>query len=265
MKIIVITGVSSGIGFATATLLSESHKVYGLSRTRPESEFPFNWLQADVTDKSSISRVIQTVLEEHDCIDVLINNAGISELASVEHSNLDLARQIMETNFFGSLTCIQQVIPAMKKRGEGLIINISSIGGRVGLPFQGLYCASKFALEGLTESLRMEVAQYGINAILLEPGDCKTSISFKRTLLEKDLSSGYTSPIQRTESKVKSDEQNGFLPEDIAVKILRLIEKNPKRMRYTVGPLLQRLVPSIKNLLPERWFEKLLIYYYQLQ
>lgn len=181
-KVILITGASTGIGFETALLLAEKgHKVYASMRnlekkTPLEAEaakrnVQLNILQLDVQDESSIEACIAKILESEKTIDVLINNAGAGFIKPMEQASMDEIKQVIDVNFYGPIRCSKAVLPLMRKQRSGHIINISSVGGIVGQPANEIYCAAKFALEGLTESLATYMQPYfGINVSLIEPG-----------------------------------------------------------------------------------------------
>jgi NAD(P)-dependent dehydrogenase (short-subunit alcohol dehydrogenase family) len=174
-KIVLITGISSGFGKSTAEFLAQKgYIIYGTSRKTIEVDNRINVLKADVTDIGSVKAAVETILNKEGRIDILINNAGMGisgpiEFASTEDFNLQ-----MDTNFIGVVNMIQSVLPAMRKQKEGTIVNISSIGGLMGLPFQGFYSASKYAIEGMSEALRMELKPFHIKVVVVRPGDFHT-------------------------------------------------------------------------------------------
>ena len=193
-------------------------------------------------------------------IDVLINNAGIHLAGAIEEiSNIDAKLQF-DTNFFGALNLIRCVLPSMRNHKNGLIINISSIGGLMGLPFQGIYSASKFALEGLTESLRMEIKETGVQATLISPGDTCTPITHHRTKNYGTLKSKqYALNFYRTMNVVEKDECAGTDPIEIAKLIHKLIHKKKLRVRYVSGNLSERLAVSLKKIISPELFESILM------
>ncbi|MGC8873617.1 MAG: SDR family NAD(P)-dependent oxidoreductase, partial [Chloroflexia bacterium] len=155
--VVLITGASSGIGLACARYLADrGYRVFGTSR-HPEAcpPEPFPMIQMDVCDDASVLRGVEAVRERAGRIDVLVNNAGIGYGGAIEDTSLEEAHRQFETNFFGALRLCRAVLPIMRAQGSGLIVNMSSIGGLIGLPFQGLYSATKFALEGMSEALRL--------------------------------------------------------------------------------------------------------------
>lgn len=177
-----MTGSSSGIGYETSLLLARNQfTTYATMRNINKSDrlreialnenIPLNVTQLDVNSDTSVDDAIENIVKENDRIDILVNNAGYDLFGSLEESSLEEIKQQFETNVFGVIRTTKAVIPTMRKQGNGTIVNISSVGGTVGLfPFTTAYHANKFAVEGFTESLRQEIADFGINVILIEPG-----------------------------------------------------------------------------------------------
>lgn len=265
-KVVIVTGASSGIGRACAQALhARGHRVYGASRTAGQGSAEYAHLAMDVTRDESVAQAVGELLKREQRIDVVVNSAGYGLAGAVEDTSPEEARQQFETNFFGALRVIQAVLPHMRSQKAGLIINVSSLGGAIGLPFQGLYSASKFAMEGLTESLRQEVRPFGIRATLIQPGDVQTRITDNRV---RTRSSGGGSPyaehFQRTLEVIEREERKGAPPEAVAQLVLGLLEEKEPRVRYTVGHLGQRLSTLAKLLLPSKAFEKSLMSFYGL-
>ena len=180
-KVVFITGISSGFGKSVSALLArKGYTVYGTYRTPCDVDSRVNALQMDVTDADGVNRCIKQVLEKEGRIDVLINNAGMHTGGPVEMIPDDLIRLQMETNFMGAVHTVKAVLPSMRRHKMGTIINISSIGGLMGLPFQGYYSSAKFALEGWSEALRMELRPFNIKVIVIEPGDFHTRNTVNR-------------------------------------------------------------------------------------
>ena len=181
-KVAVVTGSSSGIGYETSLLLARNQiKTYatmrnmsksdGLIKIASEENLQLNVAQLDVNDDLSVNKAIDKIVKDNDRIDILVNNAGYDLFGPLEESSLEEIKQQFETNVFGVIRTTKAVIPTMRKQGKGTIINVSSVGGKVGLlPFLTAYHASKFAIEGFTESLRQELDDFNINIILIEPG-----------------------------------------------------------------------------------------------
>jgi NAD(P)-dependent dehydrogenase (short-subunit alcohol dehydrogenase family) len=165
----------------------------------------------------------------------------------------------------GAFRVARAVLPGMRQRGSGVIVNVSSLGGIFGLPFQSFYSASKFALEGWTESLRYEVSPFGIRVVLVEPGDVKTGFTGSRVrAAAADSSSAYTSRFSKCMGIVEKEEQHGVPPETIARLVCRIIEGNAKRPRYTSGQISQRASAVLKRLLPGQVFESIIGSFYGL-
>jgi NAD(P)-dependent dehydrogenase (short-subunit alcohol dehydrogenase family) len=266
-RVVLITGASSGIGRACAELLSaRGHTVYGTSR-QPLADAPrrWKWLALDVTQDDSVRRAVDAVLAAEGRIDVVVNNAGYALAGALEDSSLDEARRQLDTNLLGVLRVCKAVLPSMRERKAGLFIHISSLGGAVGLPFQGLYSASKFALEGLTESLRQEVASFGIEATLVQPGDVKTRITENRVLASQSgPGSVYRAQFETALATIEAEERAGVPPEDVARTVVTLVENGTVRVRYPVGRLAQRVAVMAKWVLPSRTFERLVMSVYGL-
>ncbi|MEO5896376.1 MAG: SDR family NAD(P)-dependent oxidoreductase [Vicinamibacterales bacterium] len=201
MKTIVVTGASTGIGFATAVSLARAgHDVFAtmrnpsrspeLQKLAAEESLSITVVSLDVTDEASVTSGIAHVAESRGRIDVLVNNAGVGHLGSVEETPIDVVRQTMETNFFGALRCTQAVLPGMRKQNSGHIINISSVAGRLASAGQSAYCASKFALEALSEALATEMRPFNVRVSIVEPGVIQTPIFSKSEDVTSDVYSG---------------------------------------------------------------------------
>ena len=271
-EIVLITGASSGIGRACAQHLAQrGYRVYGTSRRAPLPPDPAApgspvMIRMDVDQDESVSQAVEFILREEGRLDVVVNNAGFGIAGAVEDTSMGEARAQMETNFFGVLRVCRAVLPAMRERRAGLIVNVSSLGGVIALPYQALYSASKFAVEGLTEALRMEVKQFGIRVALLEPGDCSTQFTANRCVVEAgQLNGPYTERFDHMIKTVEADEQGGCPPEKIAHALERIIRQPSPRPRYRHGPAIQSLAASLKGILPGKLFEWLFMKVYGLQ
>lgn len=272
-KVILITGTSSGLGKTTASYLArKGHMVIGTSRTAPsideidvsqQPSYPL-LVNMDITNPTTIQNTVSFLQHHFNRIDVLINNAGYGISGPIEETSIRDAQSLFNTNFFGTLRVIQDVLPLMKKQQSGLIINISSIGGILGLPFQGVYSASKFAVEGMTESLRMEVSSFGINVVLVEPGDFHTGFTDHRKKI-LNSSSAYAEAQKRTTRIFEHDEQNGADPIQLASLIERIIRSTHPKCRYRVGSLSQRFAGSLKGVISDRIVQWILMKYYKLK
>ncbi len=264
--VVLITGASSGIGQACARRLARQQAiVYGTSRQQElvlNHCEPWTLLPMDITDAEAIAAGVARILKEQGRIDVLINNAGYGLAGAVEDVSLGEAQDIFDTNVLGAIRLCQAVIPAMRKQEHGTIINISSLAGRIALPFQGLYSATKHAIEGLSETLRMELRPQRICVVLVEPGDIHTRFTEHRRFAAANATSIHSRRLRRALDQAETDERNGAKPELVARTISRILRARFPRPRYTVGQPLQRLVWHLKTWLPARWFEALLSRYY---
>ena len=265
-KVILITGASSGIGKATADFLSDKgYIIYGTSRCPNKYQTPqkYSLLPLDINDEKSISNLIDIVLNKEKNIDVLINNAGVGITGPGEETSIKAMRDNFETNFFGPIKLMQQVLPSMRSNKKGLIINITSIAGYMGLPFRGCYSASKGALEIFSESIRMEVKKYGVNITTIAPGEFATDISRRR--YHSPIKEGQNKKIyEESLNKMNSHVANGSNPNHIARYIFKLINIKSPNVHYTVGAWFQIFSIFLKNILPDFLYEKLLMNYYKL-
>jgi len=264
-KVILITGVSSGFGKASSELLAAAgHIVYGTVRNTVEGHRSVNILEMDLTNRESIKKTVKSIIGKEGRIDVLINNAGMHTGCPVETSKIENIKLQMDTNFFGMVSLTKEVLPFMRKQGGGTIINFSSIGGLMGLPFQAFYSSSKFAIEGFSEALRMEVKQYNINVIVINPGDFHTNNTQNRRkfLPLPNECDPYQDQFFKTLEVIEKDENNGWLPEFLAKKIVRIVKcKNP-RQRYIIASFEQKLAVVLKYILPGKMFRKILESHY---
>ena len=267
-KVILITGISSGFGKQAARLLAEKgHIVYGTVRKENGSENQVNYLKMDLMDYDSIKLAVNTVLEKEGRIDILINNASMHTGGPIETSPTENIKLQMDTNFIGMANLTREVLPVMRKQGGGTIINFSSIGGLMGLPFQAFYSAGKFAIEGFSEALRMEVKQFNIRIVLINPGDFHTSNSANRRnfLAPTDINDPYNEQFEKTLSIIEKDESNGWEPVVLARKIVEIIEcKNPHQ-RYIIASFEQKLAVVLKHILPGKLFRMILEDHYKIK
>ena len=263
-KVILITGISSGFGMKTAELLAEKgHIVYGTVRKETGVIKKVNVLKMDLTDHLSIHQAVSQVLQNEGRIDILVNNAGMHTGGAIETSPIENAKLQLDTNIMGMVYMLKEVLPSMRKQKSGTIINFGSIGGLMGLPFQGFYSASKFAIEGISEALRMELRQFNINVVVINPGDFHTNnTANRRNFLAKAANDPYAEQFSKTLSIIEKDENGGWPPEVLAKKLVRIIEmKNPGH-RYVIASLEQKLAVVLKRILPSSWFMKILAPHY---
>jgi len=263
-QVIVITGASSGFGKAAAEMLSaKGHIVYGLCRRELQHD-TIRYRQCDVRDREQIKAVVEGIVKESGRIDVLVNNAGMGiggalELATAEEIDLQ-----MGTNFMGCVNMCQAVLPHMRRVRKGKIINLSSIGGVMGLPYQGFYSASKFAIEGFSEALSAEVRGFGIKVCMIEPGDFATGFTGSRRNSQATLDDPDYGPIfRRTLGLIEKEENGGLKPEVLARRIVKLVEKKNPPLRNVVANLEQWLSVVIKRVLSGNQMVAILRSYYK--
>jgi NAD(P)-dependent dehydrogenase (short-subunit alcohol dehydrogenase family) len=263
-KVVFITGISSGFGKSISILLAQrGYIVYGTYRTACELDTRVNALQMDVNDAGGMDRCIKQVLEKEGRIDVLINNAGMHTGGPAEFIPDDLVRRQMETNFMGAVHTVKAVLPSMRRQKDGMIINITSIGGLMGLPYQGYYSASKFALEGWSEALRMELRPFNIKVIVIEPGDFHTRNTVNRINIHAvNGDDSYESQFAKTLDIIQHDEIGGWNPAILAFKIGKIIEKKNPAEKYIVASFPQKLAVVLKYILPGKWFSAILRTHY---
>jgi NAD(P)-dependent dehydrogenase (short-subunit alcohol dehydrogenase family) len=267
-KVILITGISSGFGRETARLLAEdSHIVYGTVRRETESSESVNSLRMDLTDPVSIREAVSSVIEKEGRIDILINNAGMHTGGPVETLPVEYIKLQMDTNFMGMVHLTREVLPYMRNQGSGRIINVSSIGGLMGLPFQAFYSAAKFAVEGFSEALRMELSQFNIKVVVINPGDFHTSNSANRRnfLAASGKDDPYHEQFEKSLSAIEKDETNGWKPTILAGKMVKIVNSNNPRQRYIISSFEQKLAVAIKHILPGKVFRMILQDHYKIK
>jgi NAD(P)-dependent dehydrogenase (short-subunit alcohol dehydrogenase family) len=264
--VILITGASSGIGRSTAEYLtSKGHTVYGTIRKPLTESVIFKTVTMDVSDATSIQRAVNEILNNESRIDILINNAGLGMIAAVEEASEDMIQKLFDTNVWGLIRVCKAVLPTMRQQRKGLIINISSIAGTMGLPFRGLYSASKAAVEVLTESLSLETRPFGIAVCSVLPGDVRTNINQNRMVGESGAESPYFDIVTAMNTKVNEEVGKAEDPLYIARTIEKIIASTNPKLHYVAGPPLQKLSIWLKRLLPDRLYEQILAKHYGLK
>ena len=265
-KVVLITGGSSGIGKSVGEFLSEKgFIVYGTSRS-PEkykqSKFPI--LALDVKDEATISETVNTIIDKEGQLDVVINNAGAGITGPIEETPNAEIKNNFDTNFFGPINVIKAVLPQMRKQHAGLIINITSIAGYMGLPYRGVYSASKGALELLTEAFRMEIKDFNIKMTNVAPGDFATNIAAGRYHAPLLDDSPYKKPYGDTLDLMNTHVDNGSDPDMMAKSVYRIINTPNPKGHYKVGEFMQKFSIVLKRILPDKVYEKLLMKHYKL-
>ena len=254
-RVVLITGATAGIGKLCAEhLAARGWRVFGAGRRANVAVAGVEMIFMDVDDDASVRAGVETVLARAGRLDAVINNASFSTRGAVEDFSIEDAKAQFETNFFGALRVCQAVLPAMRANGSGCIVNMSSLAGLVGLPFAGLYSASKFAIEGLTESLRHETRQFNIRVVLVEPGDFRTEIAAKRRFYAPETSA-YRAVFDGFMQRRASHAAASPTPEPIARLVEEILNTERPKLRYAVGLRQQLLLVGAKRLLPQRLFE----------
>ncbi|MEZ4856964.1 MAG: SDR family oxidoreductase [Gelidibacter sp.] len=265
-KIVLITGGSSGIGKSVGEfLIQKGFIVYGTSR-RPEnytdSKFPL--VQLDVSNSESINNAIQTLIEKEGRLDILINNAGAGITGPIEEIPDAEIQRNFDTNFFGPIRVIKAVLPQMRQQNSGLIINITSIAGYMGLPYRGVYSASKGALELITEAFRMEIKDFNIQMTNVAPGDFATNIAAGRYHAPVLEQSPYKKPYGNTLNLMNTHVDSGKDPQLMANAIYKIITTKSPKIHYKVGEFMQKFSIVLKRILPDKVYEKMLQKHYKL-
>lgn len=263
--VILVTGVSSGFGLETAkALVARGHIVYGTVRREVEKLPGLRYLNVDVRDDAQVKEAVDTVIREQGRIDVLVNNAGMGIGGPIEFAPIEDVHTQMDINFMGLVRCVKAVLPHMRRQGSGRIVAFSSIGGLMGLPFQGYYSASKFAIEGFCEALRLEVKPDNIKVVVIEPGDFHTGFTGKRKK-EADPEAAKAYPTYaESMASIEHDETTGLTPEYLAARLVRIIEKKNPSYSYIISTFVQRLSVTLKHILPAPLFAGILGSYYKL-
>lgn len=272
-KVAIVTGSSSGIGFETSLLLARNDfytyvtmrnidKSKAITNLKQKEKLSLEVLQLDVTSDESVKEAIQKITNEQERIDVLVNNAGYALVGPFEELSIEEFKEQYETNVFGVIRVTQAVLPIMRRQRHGTIVNISSIAGKIGFPLTSAYVSSKFALEGLSESMAYEIEQFGIKVILIEPGVIKTNFNNNLKIGKRvtiDSNSPYVEMTQKRISRFKPRFESGSPPIEVAKVILKAItSENPSELRYLVGNDAFKLM-KIKDNIPDKEFRKLVI------
>jgi len=265
-KVVLVTGASSGIGKSVANYLSEKgYVVYGTSRNpKPTNEMKFKLIALDVTNTKSIEACVETVKSEQGKLDVLVNNAGMGITGPIEDTPTDEMKRVFNTNLFGAIDVVKAVLPLMRNQQKGKIINVTSIAGYMGLPYRGMYSATKGALELVTEAISMEVQEFGIDVCNVAPGDFATNIAAGRYHTPVFENSAYKVKYQMNLDLMDSHVDGGMSPTVMAEAIYKIIESNKIKIHYKVGGFMEKFSIVLKRILPDRVYEKLLMNHYKI-
>lgn len=266
-KVSVVTGSSSGVGYETALILARNgfltyatmrntEKGESLNSISKKENLPIKILQLDVTDESSVNTAIKTIYDESGQIDVLINNAGYGLVGAFEDVSMEEIKSQFETNYFGLIRVTQAVLPIMRNQNSGKIVNISSGAGRFGYPTGSIYVSTKFAVEGLSESIAYEVEPFGVKMILVEPGVIRTNFFNASTITKKSLNpdSPYFKMFQSMGSGISEMLENGSTPELIAKTVFDAVTSDNPKIRYPAGNDVKQWLESKKKMSDEDFF-----------
>jgi len=245
-KVALVTGSSSGVGLETALALARDgyhtfasmrdvRKAVELEHVAKKENLPIDVIELDVDKEESIVSAIKKVVADKGRLDVLVNNAGYGQFGCVEDLSVDDFRKQFETNFFSIVRIIQEVSPIMRKQNSGIIVNISSVVGRMGLPVSPAYISTKFALEGLSECLRYELGQFGIKTTLIEPGVIKTNFFNSMKVPESKIDPKYKTLTENILAGLKMMVEMGTAPSQVADVIIKAIHDDEILPRYIVG------------------------------
>jgi NAD(P)-dependent dehydrogenase (short-subunit alcohol dehydrogenase family) len=262
---VLITGCSSGIGWATAARLADrGHTVYATARRLgPIAELEARGcrtLALDVTDDESVRAAIATIEAEHGAVGALVNNAGYGQSGAIEAVSMHDVRRQFETNVFGYVRMVQAVLPGMRAAGVGRIVNVSSVAGRVTMPGSGIYSATKFAIEAISDALRFEVAGFGVNVVVVEPGPIRTGFTTAANAGLPEAGDGPYDAWHQAIAKADAEADASRLagdPDDVAKVIARAIATRRPKPRYTVTAV-ARVLPKVRGALPNRAWDAFL-------
>ena len=301
-NIAVVTGSSTGIGFETSLLLArngfytyatmrETHKSNNIEIIAKNENLPLKVLSMDVDNTDSVRNAIQRIFDEKEKVDILVNNAGYGLFGALEDMSIDEIKRQFETNLFGAIRTIKEVLPTMREHKNGIIVNVSSIAGVVGIPAECIYVSTKFALEGLTESISYELQPYGIKVVLIEPGVINTNfvpnikfpkpidnklqqslfkeeekeeskVNYSNNEIEKKNSSHYSNTIDKFLSHYYPAMKNALLPKEVATVILEAIKNASNSseclFRYLVGGDAKTFAQAKKNMSDSQLHEYIL-------
>jgi NAD(P)-dependent dehydrogenase (short-subunit alcohol dehydrogenase family) len=260
-KVVLVTGTNSGFGHAIAkALAAKGYCVFGTARAPgAEASGGFTTLTLDVTREDSVSACILEVVRAAGRIDAVINNAGIGIAGAIEDTTAAEAQAQFETNFFGTHRVCRAVLPYLRAQGAGVIINMSSLAGRIAVPFQGFYSATKFAIEAYTEALRMEVRPFGIAVSMIEPGDFATSFTANRRMTTGSIpASPYYVPMTRAIATMARDEQANQDLSPVIGAVETILESRRPALRYPRATAVQRTFNALQPFLPQALAESLI-------
>ena len=250
-KVILITGTSSGFGRTIAEKLhSEGYTVIGTSRNAEKINSDYLTIKLDINNYDASKSEVDKIIKKHGKIDILVNNAGINITGPTETMKINDVKRVFDTNFFSQLNLIQTVLPYMRSKKMGLIINITSIAGYLGLPFWSAYCASKASFRIIAESLNIELKKYNVNVVNIAPGDYKTEILNNRRDSDNPSSSPYFHEYGKIIKSVNGKMNHGRDPIEVANLVLKIIKEKKPKINNLVGGFLEKKI-ALKSLFPD--------------
>ncbi|MEH6407635.1 MAG: SDR family oxidoreductase [Leeuwenhoekiella sp.] len=265
-SVVLITGASSGIGKAIAEyLVTQNYTVYGTSRNPKQSVVNgVNFLALDVTKTETITAAIAQILQQENRIDYLINNAGKGISGPMEEIPESELKSAFDTNYFGPIAMIKAVLPTMRAQGSGMIINVTSIAGYMGLPYRGAYSATKGALGLTTETFRMEIKEFGIKMTNVAPGDFATNIASGRYHVPLKDDSPYNKNYGKSLELMNEHVDEGENPELMAKAVHAIMQEKNLKVHYKVGAAMQKFSVILKGILPDRMYERMLLKHFKI-
>lgn len=266
-KVVLITGGSSGIGKSIGIYLTaKGYTVYGTTRNKekyPDFNY-FNLVDLDVRKPETIKSAVSCVIQQEGRLDVLVNNAGVGITGPIEETPDEEILNAFNINLNGPIHLMKAVLPQMRKQKNGLIINVTSIAGYMGLPYRGIYSASKGALGLVVEAMRMEVKDFGVNITTVAPGDFATNIASGRYHVPLLDNSSYKTPYGNTLQIMNEHVDSGGNPIQVAKMVFKIMNTKKPKVHYKVGAFMQKFSLFLKSILPDKTYEKLLLNHYKL-
>jgi NAD(P)-dependent dehydrogenase (short-subunit alcohol dehydrogenase family) len=260
-RVVLLTGASSGFGRAIAAALAQDgHRVFATMRARDAAPVPgTTHLALDVTDEASVANCVAEVIRIGGRVDVLVNNAGLGIAGAIEDTTVEEAQAQFDTNLFGLHRMCRAVLPHMRRQGSGHIINMSSLAGQIAIPFQGFYSASKFAIEGYSEALRMEVRRYGVQVSMIEPGDFATAFTANRRMVAAHTpASPYYELCVSAVRRMAHDEQANQNLSPVVDAVRAIVASDRPALRYPRANAVQRVFAALRPYLPQAVTEHLI-------
>jgi len=261
--VMLVTGAGSGIGKAIAqTLVSKGYEVYGAARTEGK-DWPSDVyrIPMDVTKEESVRNGITLIQSRSGKLNGVVNAAGLGMLGAIEDSSPNEVRDLFETNLLGVHHVCRNALPLLRATKQSCIINITSMAAQMGLPYRGVYCASKFAVEGYTESLSLELAHEGMRVVIVEPGDVSTAINVNRKIVSQ-ISERNKRIHESIHRQINDEVVKGLDPNEIATAVWRIVENPKPRLRYRVASAKAKYAYYLMRILPDRWFETIVRRHY---